>query len=1132
MHFSRKVLYPVFCFFAACFLFSCADDLKNQTGSVIFKIDSSLVNKIRDKSSRSLTGTNYSITVSLSGGYSDSKTSAFSENLLISFRNIPVGVTIRAQAVIYENEKTIASGSSKEFTVHQGENKVPLTLNKVEPGEPVDPVDPVDPIDPNPPEPPVQIVEAYLYVTGTGDDTAGDGTQENPLKTIDAACEKIISNGTKNTAWTIYISGEVTGIPKGTSGIDAKYGPSTIPETVTEEHARTILLTGATESESAGEPNDFINRNQAGSANGVSEGTVLFINTKVPVTITNLKITGGYGSGEKAGGINIAKEATLSLGNGALITGNRNPSNGRGGAIHNEGTLFMYGSAVIGDKTNGGKTDESTYTYASDSSSYQTFNNKGMANYASTGGAIYNGNSTDSTIGAKLYLGYKRGEDGTPQKEELTGGLYYNSGTGGAVYNTAGSFVYFDSGTFAWNGTEGGGAAINNSGTVEMTGGQIENNRAIGTNAAYGGGVYNRNSSSVFIMSGGTINHNIAYRFNSYGDESSGGGVYNCGKFYMYGTAVIGEKNASKPASADVEHDSDTKTSAWGNKALHGGGIYNYVNTASNQNGGVYLGYKPDASGNPEKAEFTGGIYYNYSSYTTSSTDGSNQYGGGAIESTGTVKIASGTIAYNATQGYGGAIRYSSSNNHVFEISGGTIKNNTAALNGGAIYIASSNKNILTLSGDVQIPAGEDNRHDIYLKSSKTYYPKITLADSLSSVFAVRLNPGCYDTSMKPIVFDSGVQMTLDEMIEKFDITPETVTETSEDGATLSKTTFWYIDETGALVRFNKDSPDSTGDVVLNDGTAVTGKYAHKMTDDQKQNAVAVIFFAGKTFGNDGRLLGVGLRNTAGETPEKLAWTSSVAYGKSKKIDNTDCKVTNNSSLTIDKATFEGDTDGSDNWQQVCSIVDDENISGNYPAWEWINSYGSRNSITGNFESGWYMPTVEELARLYGNKTLVNDVLEKLGGTPLEQSSDTYYWTSTAGDDSTWTSMTISFNSGMLSNNSKTIEHYVCAIRSFGASVTPDLVTIATGNHTDINVAQNKSGSIITFTADEGYSSYAWSIDGETTDESGTAYSTSNILNLDTTGWAEGTYDLMLNAIKGTGSDRYYSYTAQITVQN
>ena len=32
------------------------ESLKNQTGSVIFKIDSSLVNKIRDKSSRSLTG--------------------------------------------------------------------------------------------------------------------------------------------------------------------------------------------------------------------------------------------------------------------------------------------------------------------------------------------------------------------------------------------------------------------------------------------------------------------------------------------------------------------------------------------------------------------------------------------------------------------------------------------------------------------------------------------------------------------------------------------------------------------------------------------------------------------------------------------------------------------------------------------------------------------------------------------------------------------------------------------------------------------------------------------------------------------------------------------------------------------
>ena len=78
-----------------------------------------------------------------------------------------------------------------------------------------------------------------------------------------------------------------------------------------------------------------------------------------------------------------------------------------------------------------------------------------------------------------------------------------------------------------------------------MTGGEIIHNKAIGTNEAYGGGVYNASSTSIFIMSGGTINHNLAYRHNVYGDKSYGGGIYNNGKLFIYGTAVIGDKTVN-----------------------------------------------------------------------------------------------------------------------------------------------------------------------------------------------------------------------------------------------------------------------------------------------------------------------------------------------------------------------------------------------------------------------------------------------------------------------------------------------------------------------------------------------------------------------------------------------------------
>jgi len=632
-----------------------------------------------------------------------------------------------------------------------------------------------------------------LYVSGTGDDTTGDGSEEKPYKTIAGACAKIAEDGKPTENWKIFVSGEITGASQ------------SVPITLTAENAKSLTITGATGLDSAGVPQDVLNMNKADSANGVSDGTVLTISTSVPVTIKNLKITGGYGSLSNAGGITIAKGAIVSLGDGALITGNKNGSNGRGGAIHNEGTLFMYGSAVIGDKTNGGKTDESLYAYAADSSSATDIKNKKMANWAPSGGGIYNGSSSDSTVCAKLYLGYKLSSSGEPVEEELTGGLYYNGGTGGALYNAAGSIVYFDSGTFAWNGTEGGGGAIHNAGTLEMTGGTIEHNRAIGTNHGYGGGVYNDGASSKFIMSAGTINHNLAYRFNSYGDDSYGGGVYNAGSFYMYGTAVIGDKDATTIATADSEHESDTKTSAWGNKAKVGGGIYN---TSS---GFVYLGYKPDSSGSPVEAELTGGIYHNYATGTTDS----NNYGGGAIynyggNSGGFFKIASGTIAYNATGVNGGAIWHIQMNYSAPEILGGTIKNNAAEGNGGAVFIASANKASLKLSANASIPAGADGKHDIYLTASKTYYPKITLGGKLRDDFAVRLTPGFYDTSMAVLTLATDVtDTTLEAEHLKFSVADEV-------NAVLGTTTQWTFDNNGKLASAN---PLGTLDITIEESS-------------------------------------------------------------------------------------------------------------------------------------------------------------------------------------------------------------------------------------------------------------------------------------------------------------------------
>ena len=88
--------------------------------------------------------------------------------------------------------------------------------------------------------------------------------------------------------------------------------------------------------------------------NGTGDGSVITVSTTKPVTIKDLKITGGNET--NGGGIYIASGANVTLANGAVVAGNKatysgSNGGGGGGGVYNAGTLFMYGSAVIGDSS-------------------------------------------------------------------------------------------------------------------------------------------------------------------------------------------------------------------------------------------------------------------------------------------------------------------------------------------------------------------------------------------------------------------------------------------------------------------------------------------------------------------------------------------------------------------------------------------------------------------------------------------------------------------------------------------------------------------------------------------------------------------------------------------------------------
>lgn len=461
-----------------------------------------------------------------------------------------------------------------------------------------------------------------LFVSATGDDTNGTGSYDNPLLTIDGACDKILENGAVDKEWSICIDGEVTG--RHTSG---NYGRTEIPSTITTSYAKSILLMGYNGLENDGTPRDMINRglNSHNTTSATDTGTVLAIATPVPVTIKNLKISNSRNNSsngssdpyhQKGGGISIAEGATVTLSDGVLIIEN---TASYGGGVYNAGTLYINGSAVIGDKS----ANEIAHGYDAGNS----------VNYGSSGGGgIYNTN--------KLYLGYSNylsESENTP--EEWTGGIYYNyTIAGGAIYNTNAGEIVFNSGTLKFNASGGsgsGGGAIYNYGSLLMKGGIIESNKA---NSTSGGGILNSsnttNGPAYFTFAGGTIKGNQTT------GSGRGGGVYNSGVMYVYGKALIGDKYASGRAGSSSECSNYSEN--------YGGGLFVAGSDTDNVNGKVYLGYKSYTSESENEPEsWTGGIYYNYSNVS-----------GGGLGTDGKAKVIfnSGTIANNGAAKKGNGI--------------------------------------------------------------------------------------------------------------------------------------------------------------------------------------------------------------------------------------------------------------------------------------------------------------------------------------------------------------------------------------------------------------------------------------------------------------------------------------------
>ena len=125
-----------------------------------------------------------------------------------------------------------------------------------------------------------------------------------------------------------------------------------------------------------------------------------------------------------------------------------------------------------------------------------------------------------------------------------------------------------------------------------------------------------------------------------------------------------------------------------------------------------------------------------------------------------------------------------------------------------------------------------------------------------------------------------------------------------------------------------------------------------------------------------------------------------------------------------------GYMDGSDGWKKLKAACSDaENNPKNYPAWNYSLTYAETNGLTGDLETGWYLPTVAELYTIYQNKTTVDTSLSKVGGSQFGTND---YWSCCQHSSYVDYARVLRFYRGNLDYFDKNFSDFrVCSVRAF-----------------------------------------------------------------------------------------------------
>lgn len=220
----------------------------------------------------------------------------------------------------------------------------------------------------------------------------------------------------------------------------------------------------------------------------------------------------------------------------------------------------------------------------------------------------------------------------------------------------------------------------------------------------------------------------------------------------------------------------------------------------------------------------------------------------------------------------------------------------------------------------------------------------------------------------------------------------------------------------------------SVGDVLLSDGTIVRYDADNlTFTSEQKSKAVGVLYGLDE-YGIPRGWLGI-YNSYGGTNSGEYRWAPSGTTGYNTKFSDIVCTPSNAGSGVADTATFKGDTDGSDNWAYICSVdpAGTADAATNYPAFNYVNNYATTFGLTGEYADGWYMPSIAELCYIYRSKTVLNAVLNAVGGIHLCD----FYWSSSQNGYYYYEAWDVTISDGKVDFISKNYDNYVCCVRAF-----------------------------------------------------------------------------------------------------